>query len=65
MQRYSFFSEEKNFPAGNFIAPIEKSSLSLPFYDFLHKRDYLRIGLPVKRAYLATSIIIISLIYDI
>ena len=27
--------------------------------------DYLRIGLPVKLAYLATSIIIISLIYDI
>ena len=65
MQRYSFFSEEKNFPAGNFIAPIEKSSLSLPFYDFLHKRDYLRIGLPLKLVYLTTAIATICLIYDI
>ena len=50
----------------SFLTPIS-TPLNLLVYGpgGYRATDYLRIGLPVKLAYLATSIIIISLIYDI
>ena len=49
-----------------FLTPVS-TPLNLLVYGpgGYHATDYLRIGLPVKVAYLATAIIIISLMYNI